>query len=157
MKVVILNDDNAEEIIEHFVSFGYDDFIVFQKSGKLKKEQLDYFCLNDITVTVLKGFYRENTSSILSKIRGSLTKAFFLVYSAEICYVDLDRARALHNSHQGIATLIQIENSKKFISSAIFEQEVFDYISQEKYFEKETLKELCQDLELMILNQRINE
>ena len=152
MKVVILSVENQEEIIEHFISYGYDDFIVFKNKEGIVKGSINYYSLNGINITLLERGAGEQTSFSLCKIKGSLTKRFFLVYSNDICNVDIDRVVSIHKSSQLICTLVQINESKSFITASLFEEEIFDYISLNKNFERDILKELCQDMELTIVN-----
>ena len=152
MKVVILSVNNQREIIEHFISYGYDDFVVFNGKKEISENDMKYYSLNGIRIVQIKRAEGEDTSFSLSKIKGSLTKRFFLVYSWDICFTDIDRALAIHKSSQVIATLIQINGNKSFISAAIFEEELFDYVSLNKRLEGDVLKELCGDMELTIIN-----
>lgn len=152
MKVVILSVNNQREIIEHFISYGYDDFVVFNEKKEISENDIEYYSLNGIRIVQIKRAEGEDTSFSLSKIKGSLTKRFFLVYSQDICSADIDAVLSIHKNSQVIATLVQINESKSFISAAIFEEEIFDYTSINKNLEKEILKELCQDMELTIIN-----
>ena len=152
MKVVILSVNKQREIIEHFISYGYDDFIVFKGKEKISEKDMKYYSINGIRIIQLERGVGEDTSFSLCKIRGSLTKRFFLVYSQDICFTDIDRALAIHKSSQVIATLIQINGNKSFISAAVFEDELFDYVCLNKKLEREILKELCQDMELTIVS-----
>jgi len=139
MKVVILDSENAEGILDYFIANGYDDFIVF---GSIERQ---YYSINGINVTELNGNLKEGTSQRLQKIRGSLTSRFFLVYSMVSC--DLEETERLHIQSQVTATLV-IEKNK--LTGAILEPEIFDYMEDSLSLEKETflLVGQCGDLKI---------
>ncbi len=141
MKVVVLNSNSADKIIEHFVAYGYDRIISFGKAdGK-------YYSLNGIKVTEIRGFPFETTQGMLLKIRGSLCESFMVVYSTLASNIDPECLERFHREHQCIATLAIVENR---LCAAVFEPEIFDYTESTVSLERETLLKIAQDGEMKI-------
>ena len=141
MTTVILENNDTEKIMEHFIAYGYDDFIVFSKIDT------EYYLLNKIKVIKLKGFEKENTREKLQKIKGSLSRRFCVVYSSSIDKIDLEKMERFHNKHQCLTTLIEIE---KRLCASVFEPELFDYLENAESLEKEALLKIAEDNELQI-------
>lgn len=139
MKVVILNSKDTEKIIEQFIAEGFDDFIAF---GSVNKS---YYELNGINVTEVNGSLGEGNGQKLQKIKGSLTKRFFVAYS--IPESDLKKIEKLHLQSQETATLV-IENER--LTCAVFEPEIFDYVDPNLSFEREILLRVGQSGEMYI-------
>lgn len=140
MKAVILENENKEKIIEHFVAYGIEDFIVF---GKDVDEE--YYKLNGIGVITLNPLEVEGAKEKLSKIKGSLNSSFFLVYSDGVIYFDLDDIINCHRNAQGCVTLIE-KDSK--ICALLLESEIFDYLPCFSSLEREALERVAQDGEM---------
>ena len=143
MKVVILDWENPQKIIDHFVAYGYSKFITFSSIDT------EYYKLNGIDAIKINGFPSESTRDKLVKIKGSLGEGFFLVYSLDISCVDLESVENFHKNHQCITTLIERESK---MVGAIFEAEIFDYLFDPINLEKEALVQVGQDSELQIYN-----
>ena len=143
MKVVILSCENTDKIIEHFIAYGHNCFIVFSSVDR------EYYLLNGIDTVRVNGFSKESTRDKLMKIKGSLKERFFLVYSPTIIDFDLEKTEEFHKSHQCITTLIEKENK---LCSAILETEIFDYLETTNDLEKETFVKIGQDTEIQIYN-----
>lgn len=141
MKVVILDTDNTDAIIESFVAQSYNDFIVFGRAN------LTYYALNKIDVTRINGFACERSSQRLQKIRGSLKKRFFVAYAP--ANVDLASAEKFHSQWQGTATVV--EQDKRLVA-AILEPEIFDYLDDAVSLEKEVLLKVGLDGDLQVYN-----
>ncbi len=141
MTTVILENNETEKIMEHFIAYGYDDFIVFSKIDT------EYYLLNKIKVIKLKGFDKESTGEKLQKIKGSLSRTFCVVYSSSVEKIDLEKVEKFHKNHQCLTTLIEIE---KCLCTAVFEPEIFDYLEKEKNLEKGALLKIAEDNELQI-------
>ena len=139
MKVVILNSKDTEKIIEQFIAEGFDDFIAF---GSVNKS---YYELNGINVTEVNGSLGEGNGQKLQKIKGSLTKRFFVAYS--IPESDLKKIEKLHLQSQETATL-GIENER--LTCAVFEPEIFDHVDPNLSFEREILLRVGQSGEMYI-------
>ena len=107
----------------------------------------DYYSLNGINVIQINSFLYESNKDKLLKIKGSLTKHFFVAYSTAICTFDIDDIEATHKENQCIATLI--ENGKR-LAGALLEPEIFDYIENACSLEREALSRVGQDGELQI-------
>ena len=142
MKAVILENENKEKIMEHFIAHGIEDFIVF---GKDVNEQ--YYRLNGIEVLTLNPLGQEGAKEKLSKIKGSLNSRFFLVYSDDIACFDLDNIIKHHSSTQVCATLIEKDNK---LCALLLESEIFDYLSCFVSLEREALERIAQDGEMQI-------
>ncbi|MBO5312583.1 MAG: hypothetical protein J6B29_01320 [Clostridia bacterium] len=157
MKVIILSKNEIKEIIEHFISYGQNDFIVFEEGKSVfGDEDYTYYRLNGVNVVSIQAFPFEGAFSKLSKIKGSINGRLAVVYSSAICDYDIDSLLIFHNSHQGIATLVE-EKEKRIISSVIFEQEVLDYFHLGNNLEREILKRIGQDCEMEIYRQKRND
>lgn len=147
MKVIIFDNNSTEEIINHFISYGFNSFTVFVT--KTIDIDINYYKLNDISVTLVNGFQKESTKDRLSKIIGSINDRFFLVYSKGICQFDLELSEHLHKQSQKTVTAFQKENK---LSALICENEIFDYFLACRNFEKDVIKAVGQDGELLVLS-----
>ena len=143
MKVVVLNTKEADKIMEHFIAYGYDDFISFGKTDR------GYYLINDINVTEVHGFLGECTMDRLLKIRGSLSQRFIVAYSSDVFEIDLDALVANHRENQCIATIATVNNK---LCAVVVETEIFDYMQRPQSFEAETLATVAQDGELTLYN-----
>ena len=143
MKVIIFKKENVEEIIAHFIAYGYSDFIVFSRVDR------KYYEMNGINVTQLADFDVESNCGRLAKIKGSLKEPFFIVYSSKIVAFDIDSVVRFHNKRQGTATLMELN---KRLVGALSEMEIFDYMENTSSFEREALLKAGQDGELSIYN-----
>ena len=129
MKVIVFATDKLEKIVNYFISYDFNDITIFsQEENSL---DLDYYRLNEIKVNVLKGFNQEKTVERLSKIKGSITERFLIVYSDDICNYDLDLILNQHFETQKTITAIQSKN--KLIALAC-ENEIYDYFSISNLF-----------------------
>lgn len=154
MKVVIyLNNDSVDtirEVIEHFVSYNFSSFIVFTTNVAEKRDELNYFKLNNIKVVFLNKKENDSTSSSLLKIKGSLSEVrFFMVYNVGACEIDLDKMLNAHKKSQRLVTLAQAE--ERLLSLALFEEEIFDYLQDGNSLEQDTIKRIGEDCELSLL------
>ena len=150
MKVVIFDNEGTEKIISHFMAYGYEDFIFFNKHNVIIDHA--YFKLNDIDVVELASFSQESTREMLNKIRGSLKDSFFVVYSSAIGDFDLDVVLKAHKSSQKTVTVIE---KNRRLCAAILEEELFDYLNGAKSLEKEALLRIAEDDELGIYKEKI--
>ena len=145
MKIIILECNEHEKIINHFISYGSFDFILFKN---LKEEiDKDYYKINDISITIIQGFSNESTQDKLLKIQGSINDRFFVVYSMDITNFDIEKIINSHKSNQKIATLVE---HNKAMCAMLFESEVLDYTRQGKSLEREVLLRIGEEEELSI-------
>ena len=142
MKAVILENENKEKIIEHFIAYGIEDFIIFGKSI-----EEDYYRLNGVDVLTLSSLKNDSIKEKLLKIKGSLKGRFFLVYSDAIINFDIDEIIKQHLSRQVCTTLVE-KDSK--LCALLLENEIFDYLSCFASLENEALKRMAQDGEMLI-------
>ncbi len=145
MKIIILESNGAEEIINHFFSYDLCEFILFENTSK--KIDTEYYKINDIGITVLKGFACENTLDKLLKIKGSLEDSFFVVYAKSITDFDIDKIISMHKSNQKTATLVEHNES---LCAMLLEDEVLDYAKGAKSLEKDVLLRIGEEQELTI-------
>lgn len=156
MKVVInIANPKREEItkiIEHFVAYDINSFILFVSYPQyvITRGDLFYYTTNGIDVTCVNDNSKESTVSKLKNIRGSLEDSFFIVYSKNASLLELDELILSHKENDSVATLGIC--GKKMVA-CLLENEVFDYISGEMSFEKEILERIGQDQELNIFEK----
>ena len=141
MKVIVLDREGVEEIIAHFIAYGYTDFIVYTNVDK------SYYELNGIDVIQIVGFGLESNGDKLTKIKGSLKERFFLVYSSEITDFVINEIEIYHKQKQGLTTIVE---ANKRLIGILAEPEIFDYIESTYSFEREVLLRVGQDGELEI-------
>lgn len=157
MKAVInITNPKREEIakiIEHFVAYDIYSFILFVSYPQyvITRKDLFYYTTNGIDITCVNDNSKESTSSKLKNIRGSLEDAFFLVYSENVSFLELDELILSHKENDSVATLGIYD--KKMVA-CLLENEVFDYISGEMSFEKEILERIGQDEELNLFEKK---
>lgn len=151
MKIVLLigneSKENIKNAIEYFIAYGYNDMILFvsEPNEYFTTEEKFYYSSNGVKITLIKSLCNESTSQRLLFIKGSLEKRFLLVYSSKIINTDIDIPLSAHKEEEKIATLLVYE--EKMIA-CILENEIFDYTSEQRSFEKEILERVGQDLEL---------
>lgn len=145
MKIIILENREAEKIINHFISYGFSELILFESSNK--KINKEYYRLNDINITALNGFPYETTLDKLLKIKGSLNESFFVVYSKSIADFDIEKIIIRHKSSQKIATLVEYN---KALCAALLESEALDYSQGAKSLEKEVILRMGEDQEIVV-------
>ena len=141
MKVIILDSQESDRIIEHFIAYGFDSFISY---GKVEKS---YYAVNGISAIELNPVPVEGTMERISKIRGSLNERFILAYSTGIYDVDLDKLKSYHCEHQCILTLAIVENK---LCAAITEPEIFDYLDGLESLEREVFLKVAEAGEMQI-------
>lgn len=141
MKTIVLGREDSEKILEHFIAYGFTDFVVFSKAKD------EYYSLNGINVVSLNGFPNEGVGETLLKIRGSLSECFIIAYSQGICEFDLDEIKKFHRAHQCVATLV---TQDKMMCACVLEPEIFDYLEGIQSFEREALLKIGQAGELQI-------
>ncbi|MBQ8840569.1 MAG: hypothetical protein IJ004_04550 [Clostridia bacterium] len=155
MKIVLkLKEDtqkDTKDVIEYFVSYGYDEFIVFteNKDNLISRELKLYYENNQISVLCLLRESTNTTRDLLQKINSSLDK-FILVYSKNVCNMDLDNLLYTYHIELPIATL-GIYSGKMVV--AIFDKELFDYFDDARSLEKDVLERIGEDMELAIYEE----
>lgn len=150
MNIVIFDNDETEKIITHFVSYGFESYIVFKENELFLND--DYYKLNNISLTIVRGFNKEKSTDRLEKIKGSLEKTFFVVYSSGICQFDLDNVIKKHKESQVALTALQ---SGDKLSAMVCENEVFDLFSDSNSLEKEVARNFAEQGELLTLKADI--
>lgn len=150
MNIVIFDNDETEKIITHFVSYGFESYIVFKENELFLND--DYYKLNNISLTIVRGFNKEKSTDRLEKIKGSLEKTFFVVYSSGICQFDLDNVIKMHKESQVALTALQSEDK---LSAMVCENEVFDLFSNSNSLEKEVARNFAEQGELLTLKADI--
>ncbi len=151
MKIVInLKEESRQDlkaIVEYFVSYGYDEFIIFVRNPQelFSKSDLSYYDVNQISVILLKK-NKEETKDLLHLIKGGLEK-FFVVFSKDVIELDLDR---LLLSYKKNATLATLGNYQNKLVVAILENEIFDYFSYGNSLERDVLSRVGEDEEISI-------
>ncbi len=149
MKAIIIVKENKNiisKVIENLLSYDIDDFIVFTKEHFTRRER-EYYRTNKINVVFLYDNGKENSITLLKNIRGSIDSQFLIAYSPKIEKIDIEKMIIAHKNNQTIATLSIIENK---LAMAIFEQEVFDYIKNQKSLESEVISRIAEDSEVSI-------
>lgn len=147
MTVVILNSDNLERAINHFVAYGFDSFIVF--ASNQVDIDVSYYKLNDIKITVLDSVDLEGNLDKLKKIRGSLKNRFFAVFSTSICCFDVDRIVSSHMKSQKTVTLVE---ASKRLCAFLAEEELFDYLYKAENSENGVFTALGENEEINAFN-----
>ena len=152
MKTVIkLKNPSSESllsILEHLLKNGQSDFFVFSTFFYGVQDEISNKVLSSGGKIVFLKSYQESTRSSLMNIRGSLTERFLIVYSEEICKFDIKNAEKQHKSSTLLSTLLS--NEIKTVG-AIFETEIFDYMAEEKHFEREIIPRVFEDGEVHTL------
>ena len=143
MKVIIFEKENVEEIMAHFIAYGYSDFIIYLRVDR------KYYEMNGIKVTQFINFDVESNCDRLAKIKGSLNEPFFIVYSSKIVAFDIDNVVSFHKQTQGTVTLIELNRR---LVGALSETEIFDYMENASSLEKEAFLKVGQEGELAIYN-----
>ena len=144
MKVIILDCQNKEEIINHFIAYGFDKLVVFGREEKIG----EHYRYNGIKVISVNSFSTEGTAEKLLKIKGSLNERFVIVYSKRVCDFDLDELLACHMKSQCMVTLLQRE---KHLCAVVCEEETAEYVASCMSFEKETILRIGEEAELQLL------
>ena len=145
MKIIILECNEQEKIINHFISYGSFEFILFKKP----KERIDkdYYKINNVSIIAIQGFSNESTQDKLLKIQGSIKDSFFIVYSSDINNFDIEKIIISHKSNQKIATLVE---HNKSMCAILLESEALDYTRHGKSLEREALLRIGEEEELLI-------
>ncbi|MBQ7907494.1 MAG: hypothetical protein IJ309_05910 [Clostridia bacterium] len=141
--------EQVEKIIEHFVAYDIDDFILYVTYPQyiIDGKDLLYYITNGIKITCVNDNGKESTAIKLINLKGSLEEPFFVVYSSDACQIELD-SLILSHKEQGSTATIGIANEK--MVTVLFEPQVFDYISEEMSLEKDVLERIGQDLDLNV-------
>ena len=151
MKIVINlkneTSDDVIKIIEYFVGYGYDEFIVFASNPQqlLDNNILSYYNTNQISIITLKK-NSDETKELLHLIKGGLDK-FFVVLSKNAIELDLDKLLLAYKKNATLATLGNYQNKLVVV---ILENEIFDYFSYGKSLEREVLSRVGEDGEISI-------
>lgn len=155
MKVVInLKNESREDItkiIDYFICYGYDEFIVFSNNPQalFTNNELSYYRTNQISVIALKK-NKEETKDLLHLIRGGLNK-FFVVFSEKVTELNLDQLLFAYKENATLATLGNCQNK---LVVAILENEIFDYFPYGKSLERDVLSRVGEDEEISIYTEK---
>ena len=145
MRVIIFDCANTEEIVNHFIAYGFDSFVIFGKN--ITKAALKYYSLNGIEIIMLNSMQNQSTKEKLTNIKGSLNESFIIAYSCSVCDFDLDKIKKYHRKGQCTATAVQ---SQKKLCALMCDCEIFDFFDNTVSFEADVILKLGENNELNI-------
>lgn len=147
MKAIILTDKGTENVINHLVAYGISEIVVFCNGVSMLDKS--YYEMNNVGLAIVNSLTNERTVDKLTNIKGSIDESFFVVYSDELCFFDIDEVVLKHVEKQTTITVMEKNNR---LIAALCEAETLDYFAKGiSSFEKEIIQRIAQDGELLIL------